>query len=672
MSDKSKISWTARILSKLLLSKYGKVRAMERALRLQSAVRFAILSICLIIGPSLVLAYFGLKSIKDQEEAAKTELIASADVVSRAFIKDVSTEFSRFESLVRYLLEAGRAPNSSINEFQRIVLRFDKDQKLIYPFLDISLPRKTSLSLLRNHSLLLKHESDVSEDLQAMIAYRRAVSIMGSKSEEEVLNSLIGLRKLKGDQRMVEGGVLRHFIDLKRAQLSSQKEREKILRNLMIDLINSKWLLRDGMESALSVRVLAELKQIGSSKSRQVGDLDELQVRLDRRIQDLYWATAWEAEWRSLLEDGKKTSPGNLYWTSKKEGIWAQTIWNDEEYIFGLDKELLIKGFQKSIQEKTMHDSNLKMLLITPEQSLPASYLNHRQLPILQDWSVVVVQKNPEEFAAVLNRDRLGQIGSIGLSVLCLSFGLFLTFRVAANEVEVANIKSHFAASVSHELRSPITQIRLKGESLLFGLAETEEELTEHYEAIVRESERLSWLVDNVLNYAAIEQDSKHYVLRKNDLNETVRRVVDSLQVTLSMKNVEIELRLDSDLPFLRHDPDAVSQCVINLLSNAAKYSGEEKYILISTFQNSSGVDVSVEDQGIGISEEDLSHIFEPFFRSKEESARRRKGTGIGLAITKHIMEAHRGSILVRSRPGEGSTFTLRFPLELIEDEGDF
>ena len=137
------------------------------------------------------------------------------------------------------------------------------------------------------------------------------------------------------------------------------------------------------------------------------------------------------------------------------------------------------------------------------------------------------------------------------------------------------------------------------------------------------------------------------------------------------MKGVEIELRLDRNLPFLRHDPDAISQCVINLLSNAAKYSGEEKYILISTFQNSSGVDVSVEDQGIGISEDDLENIFDAFFRSREESARRRKGTGIGLAITKHIMEAHRGSILVRSQLGVGSTFTLRFPLELIEKEGD-
>ena len=213
MSDKSKISWTARILSKLLLSKYGKVRAMERALRLQSAVRFATLSICLIIGPSLVLAYFGLKSIKDQEEAAKTELIASADIVSRSFIDDVSAEFSRFESLVRYLLEAGRAPSSSTNTYQRIVLRFDKDQKLIYPFLDIELPKKTSISLLKNYPMLERRSDLVSPELQGLIAYRQSLSLLNKGKKEEAKNSLAALRKLQGDKRMIGGGFLRHFID---------------------------------------------------------------------------------------------------------------------------------------------------------------------------------------------------------------------------------------------------------------------------------------------------------------------------------------------------------------------------------------------------------------------------------------------------------------------------
>ena len=289
---------------------------------------------------------------------------------------------------------------------------------------------------------------------------------------------------------------------------------------------------------------------------------------------------------------------------------------------------------------------------------------------ILPNWSVVIVHKNPQVFWEEIERERWSRSAYIGFSVLCMLSGLFLTLRVASREVEIANVKSHFAASVSHELRSPITQIRLKGESLLFGLAETEEELEEHYEAIVRESERLSWLVDNVLDYAAIERNSKHYILRANDINETIQRVVDSIQATLSMRDVDISLELNRTIPLMRHDPDAISQCVINLLSNAAKYSGKNKEISVLTQKNETGVYVSVSDNGIGISEEDQEQIFEPFFRSREESARRRKGTGIGLAITRHIMEAHGGGIIVQSKFGVGSTFTLRFPVELIKTEG--
>ena len=114
---------------------------------------------------------------------------------------------------------------------------------------------------------------------------------------------------------------------------------------------------------------------------------------------------------------------------------------------------------------------------------------------------------------------------------------------------------------------------------------------------------------------------------------------------------------------------NTVSQCVINLLSNAAKYSTNDKYIRVCTKHTRSGIEISVQDQGIGICEEDLKNIFEPFFRSREESARRRKGTGIGLAITRHIMSAHKGSIHVSSHFGEGSTFRLLFPNDLIDRE---
>lgn len=199
----------------------------------------------------------------------------------------------------------------------------------------------------------------------------------------------------------------------------------------------------------------------------------------------------------------------------------------------------------------------------------------------------------------------------------------------------------------------------------MFGLVE-EDELQDNYESIVRESERLTWLVDNVLDYAAIERDNKSFVLREGDINLVIQRVVEGLQVTLTMRDMVFDVELMPDLPMMRFDANAVSQCVTNLLSNAEKYSKGERWIGVKVRQVVGFVEVLVSDHGIGIRAEDIEHIFEPFFRSKEQNALRRKGTGIGLSITKVIMQAHGGDVIVRSNLGQGSTFILRFPEDLL------
>ena len=201
----------------------------------------------------------------------------------------------------------------------------------------------------------------------------------------------------------------------------------------------------------------------------------------------------------------------------------------------------------------------------------------------------------------------------------------------------------------------------------MFGLID-DDELQDNYESIVRESERLSWLVDNVLDYAAIERNNKSFVLREGDLNSIIQRVVEALQVTLTMRDMEFEVELMPELPLMRFDSNAVSQCITNLLSNAEKYSKDERWIGVKVRQVFGFVEVLVSDTGIGIRSEDLDNIFEPFFRSKEQNALRRKGTGIGLSITKVIMQAHGGDVIVRSNLGQGSTFILRFPEDLLSN----
>jgi len=314
---------------------------------------------------------------------------------------------------------------------------------------------------------------------------------------------------------------------------------------------------------------------------------------------------------------------------------------------------------------ETLRDGLLSMELVPPQTEPSKQHLTRRYIPWLNGWSVVVVAKDVSSLEEQSALRRQQKRSLVGFALFVMFFGAILSTRVTISELRNANIKSNFAASVSHELRSPITQIRLKGESLMFGLV-YEEELQDHYESIVRESERLSWLVDNVLDYAAIERDNKSFVLRPANLNAIIERVVDSLKVTLTMRDMEIELELEPDLPMMRLDSNALSQCVTNLLNNAEKYSKDERWIRLKVRRVIGFVEVVVSDKGIGIPIEDLENIFEPFFRSKEKEALRRKGTGIGLSITKAIMQAHGGTVLVRSQLGNGSTFILQFPEDLF------
>jgi signal transduction histidine kinase len=167
-----------------------------------------------------------------------------------------------------------------------------------------------------------------------------------------------------------------------------------------------------------------------------------------------------------------------------------------------------------------------------------------------------------------------------------------------------------------------------------------------------------------VLDFSAIERGAKRYTLRPGDLVDTVYRALDSVSSAQEVVDKELDVELPDDLPEVAHDSDAVAQCVINLVSNAAKYSAPDAWIGIRGRVVEDGVEITVSDRGIGIAPHDLRNIFEPFFRSRDALARRRKGTGIGLTITRYIMRAHGGEVFAQSQPGKGSTFTLRFPRE--------
>ncbi|UCD37355.1 MAG: PDZ domain-containing protein [Fidelibacterota bacterium] len=229
---------------------------------------------------------------------------------------------------------------------------------------------------------------------------------------------------------------------------------------------------------------------------------------------------------------------------------------------------------------------------------------------------------------------------------------------------ELNRLKSYFVSSVSHELKTPLTSIKMFAELLRSKKKPGARQSQEYLEIIEGESERLSMLIENVLDFAQVERGVKEYHLTDVSLKELVEKVLRSMRYQFRMQGFRVEMEISPEDHLIHADPAAVIEALTNLLSNAMKYSRDKKAVRIATFDRDGFAAVAVEDKGIGISEKELSHIFDAFYRTQEGGAQRSAGAGLGLALVRHVMDAHGGKVEVRSEPGRGSTFTLLFPME--------
>ncbi len=229
---------------------------------------------------------------------------------------------------------------------------------------------------------------------------------------------------------------------------------------------------------------------------------------------------------------------------------------------------------------------------------------------------------------------------------------------------ELNKLKSSFVSNVTHELKDPLTSINMFSELLHNKKNISDKKSKEYLQIIEGESERLNRLIDNVLDFAKIEKGIKSYTIKSVSLNEIIDRALKSFEYQFKIAKISIEKILSKNNIIINADADAVQEAVLNLLSNAIKYSNENSKVVVCTSVKNHKAAVEVTDNGNGISSSDLKNIFEPFFRSEDGKTLGKSGTGLGLPIVKDIMNAHKGKVDVKSIVGEGSKFTLLFPME--------
>ncbi len=250
----------------------------------------------------------------------------------------------------------------------------------------------------------------------------------------------------------------------------------------------------------------------------------------------------------------------------------------------------------------------------------------------------------------------------IGLLDFIVIFAGWFLYRNIRREMQLAEMKSSFVSNVSHELRTPLALIRMFAETLEMDRVRTEEKKREYYKIIGQETERLTHLINNILNFSKMEVGRKEYHFQEFDLSRMINDVLDSYQFHLENNGFKLEKQLPEDRLLWNGDREALSEAFINLLDNAVKYSKDEKTINISAGSVDGNLFFEIRDHGIGISSEDQKRIFDKFYRVSTGLVHDKKGTGLGLTLVKKIVDAHKGEIMVESWLGKGSTFRIVLP----------
>lgn len=284
----------------------------------------------------------------------------------------------------------------------------------------------------------------------------------------------------------------------------------------------------------------------------------------------------------------------------------------------------------------------------------------------LYNWRLQMALASAEQLGPKVERQRVMEIGIVVFAALVAILGVTIVVMASVKEQRLAALKSDFVANVSHELKTPLSLVRMFGEMLLSGRIQSDEKRRQYLTIIVSESERLTALIENVLDFAKVERGKAAYEFAPGNLGEVAARAVEIYRYRAEREGMEVGLSVAENLPISSLDARAMELAVINLLDNALKYAKDGGRVDVVVERAGRWVTLRVSDRGPGIDPEEQDRIFERFVRGRHAGETRARGSGIGLALVKHIAESHGGRVRVTSpaaEDGKGSAFEISVPV---------
>lgn len=286
---------------------------------------------------------------------------------------------------------------------------------------------------------------------------------------------------------------------------------------------------------------------------------------------------------------------------------------------------------------------------------------------LLPYWETAILLRNPEDFQKQIESSRYFMSLLVFFLCLLIFTGITAVYSISSSRMKNVQRRVGFVTNVSHELKTPLTSIRMYSEMMAEGYQKNPDKIKKYSGYIASESQRLTRLINNVLDFAKLEKGTKIFNPVTSDINIILKEILPSLKEEFINKGFKFEVNLSREALFAECDKEGFAQVLINLFSNARKYSVDEKYIELKTFRDDRHIIVSVSDRGKGIAKKYRKKIFRDFFRIDTSITSDSKGTGLGLAIAKKIMKQHKGDLIYSPLKNDdyrqGSIFSMVFPL---------
>jgi signal transduction histidine kinase len=398
-------------------------------------------------------------------------------------------------------------------------------------------------------------------------------------------------------------------------------------------------------------------------------NLDYLKEEFIPLLSKRYFSGSHELEY-DVAVTNRQTPPQVVYRTNDALALTSPSSIEAEAELFSIHfediKDLVLERYSRAPGLAAMGQTpnrTRRLILSLPNQNsagvTPVGTVAGR-------WRLLASHRMGSLEAMVANIRRRNLIISFGILVL-LGASVVMLLISTGRAQRLAQQQMEFVAGVSHELRSPLASICAAGENLADGVVTTSPQVQKYGALIKGEGHRLTLMVEQVLEFAGIQAGRRPYEFRRVAVADVIERSLVNSRFSLANSSSWIERKIQSQMPDVMADPEALGQAIQNLINNAIKYSGNHSpiKILATTADSQNGLElqITVKDQGSGISPDDLPHIFDPFYRGREARAAQIPGSGLGLSLVKRIIEAHGGSVSVTTSTDRGSSFTLHLPV---------